>query len=254
MGFRLRMSAEIHDWLTDLRDSDRPAAMIAGQALTALATEGDALGPPLLISLDGQVPPANLADALDQAYQDRLEALNILRRRVADAAWLRKHLEDQIAGARVTAQDRVTELRRQLTGAIEAEQQLTVTSQRQQAQTDAFRTRKEVLKATYTLAQAEHAIEQDWVQYGGDGGTEDDQAPGTVLLIAVFEGQEAVRDHYRQAVVLASAALRQARAGQAPEMAAHTFGSTQSFLQEFFPDQLDEVRAGATALVARNRA
>ena len=37
-------------------------------------------------------------------------------------------------------------------------------------------------------------------------------------------------------------------------LAAHTFGSTQSFLQEFFPDQLDEVRAGATALVARNRA
>ena len=103
MGFRLRMSGEIHDWLTDLRDSDWPAAMMAGQALTALATEGDALGPPLLISQRGQVRPANMPDALDQAYQDRL---------------------------------------------------------------------KEVLKATYAAAQAEHVIEQAWVQSGGDGGTE----------------------------------------------------------------------------------
>jgi hypothetical protein len=33
-----------------------------------------------------------------------------------------------------------------------------------------------VLKATYAAAQAECAIEQAWVQYGDDGGTEDDQA------------------------------------------------------------------------------
>ncbi len=35
MGYRLQMSAEIHDWLADLRDSDPPAAVLAAQALAA---------------------------------------------------------------------------------------------------------------------------------------------------------------------------------------------------------------------------
>jgi hypothetical protein len=37
MPVGLKMSAEIHDWLADLRDSDPPAAFLVGQALTALA-------------------------------------------------------------------------------------------------------------------------------------------------------------------------------------------------------------------------
>jgi hypothetical protein len=48
MGYRLQMAAEIRDWLADLRDSDPPAALLAGQALAALAEEGDSLGPPLV--------------------------------------------------------------------------------------------------------------------------------------------------------------------------------------------------------------
>jgi len=44
--------------------------------------------------------------------------------------------------------------------------------------------------------------------------------PGTALLIAVLEGEDAVRDHYREAVLLAAGVLRRARAGQAPEAAA----------------------------------
>lgn len=35
MGYLLRMSGEIHDWLADLASSDPPAAMAAGQALAA---------------------------------------------------------------------------------------------------------------------------------------------------------------------------------------------------------------------------
>ena len=30
MGYRLRMSGEIHDWLADLHDSDPAAALLAG--------------------------------------------------------------------------------------------------------------------------------------------------------------------------------------------------------------------------------
>ena len=45
MGYRLKMSAEIYGWLAELRDSDPPTAILAAQALTALADSGDRLGP-----------------------------------------------------------------------------------------------------------------------------------------------------------------------------------------------------------------
>ena len=48
MGYRLQMSAEIYDWLAELRGSDPPAAALAAQALAALAADGDRLGPPLV--------------------------------------------------------------------------------------------------------------------------------------------------------------------------------------------------------------
>ena len=71
------------------------------------------------------------------------------------------------------------------------------------------------------------------------------EPPGTALLIAVLEGGDAVRDHYREAVLLASGVLQEARArplGQAAEAGVHTFGDAQSFLEEFFPGRADEFR------------
>jgi hypothetical protein len=32
MGYRLKMSAEIYEWLAELRDSDPPTAILAAQA------------------------------------------------------------------------------------------------------------------------------------------------------------------------------------------------------------------------------
>ena len=61
-----------------------------------------------------------------------------------------------------------------------------------------------------------------------------------------------MRDHYREAVLLAYEVLREARAGQAAEAAAHTFGDAPSFLEKFFPGRADQLRAGADALVAAN--
>ena len=37
MGYRLQMSVEIYDWLAELRGSDPSAAVLAAQALAALA-------------------------------------------------------------------------------------------------------------------------------------------------------------------------------------------------------------------------
>jgi phage shock protein A/DNA-binding XRE family transcriptional regulator len=333
MGYRLQMSGEVHDWLADLRDSDPPAAILVGQALTAVGEENGVLRPPLVISLADSPGPAGPLEALDRAYQERLDSQQILRRLVADVVTLRRDIERQIAdlqslqvtpeeqhqsppGAdlageaaptaaeRAAAGDLIAELRRLLPGVIKAGQQLTETSLRRQMQADAFRTRKETLKAVYGAARAEQLIEQAWGDGDGDGEHEDSgspvagatarlqeitdqieqelrrqlpaedlmelrpgapgdsgirilfaiEPPGTALLIAVLEGHDTVRDHYRDAVTLSAAVLQRVRAGQAPEATAHTFGDTQSFLDEFFPGSAEDVHLGATALAARNRA
>jgi DNA-binding XRE family transcriptional regulator len=76
---------------------------------------------------------------------------------------------------------------------------------------------------------------------------------GTALLIAVLEGQDAVRDDYPEAVWLSADVLQRVRAGQAPEAVAHAFAGTRSFLEEFCPGQTDEVMRSAAALIAANR-
>ena len=286
MGYQLKMSAEIYEWLAELRDSDPPAAVLAAQALTALADSGDRLGPPLVTGVAPRLSPDELGSALDQHYQARLESLTAMRRQVAEAATLRKNIELQLTDPEPPDP---AGLRERLASAIEAEQRLTAASQREQTQVDAFRTRKEVLKATYTAAEAGYLIEQ--AQGVGDdavgpddtvgaaarldeltsqieqelgleapaeglmelrpGAPADDgirilfavEPPGTALLIAVLEGDDAVRDHYYDAVLLASEVLQEARAYRAREEATHAFGDAQSFLEEFFPGRANELRA-----------
>jgi DNA-binding XRE family transcriptional regulator len=187
------------------------------------------------------------------------------------------------------------EVRRLLDRMTEAESRLHARSLRLQARTDDFRTRKEVLKATYTAARAKLLIGE----LTEDPGLAGDEAAtrlrditgqierelrrkpwpeglselrpevpdggeiriifavepeGTALLIAVLEGREAVRDQYTEAVTLSAEVLRQARAGQAPEAAAHGYDDPRSFLEEFHPGQVAEAQAAAAALAARNRA
>lgn len=152
MSYRLQMSAEIYDWLAELRDSDPPTAVLAAQALATLADGGDRVGSPLVTAATATRPrPEALLAALDRHYQAQLESMNLMRRRVAQAAMLRKDLERQAA--------------------------------------------------------------------------EPQPPPDPAGL----------RDHYRDAVLLASEVLQEARSGQAPEAVAHTFGDTQSFLAEFMP-------------------
>jgi len=287
MGYQLKMSAEIYEWLAELRDSDPPAAVLAAQALTALADSGDRLGPPLVTGVAPRLSPDELGSALDQHYQARLESLTAMRRQVAEAATLRKNIELQLTDPEPPDP---AGLRERLASAIEAEQRLTAASQREQMQVDAFRTRKEVLKATYTAAEAGYLIEQaqgavddaflpddaaesaarldeiigqieqelgleapaEGLMELRPGAPADDgirilfavEPPGTALLIAVLEGDDAVRDHYYDAVLLASEVLQEARAYRAREEAAHAFGDAQSFLEEFFPGRADELRAG----------
>jgi hypothetical protein len=317
VGYQLQMSDEIHGWLMGLRDSNPAAAALVGQVLTALLSEGAGLGPPVVVALDQPLSPDELPEALDQSYQDRLEASLIVRRLVEETAVLGQDIQLQIheleslqaqlpdpSGelAAVTAQ--IASLQELLTGVTEAEGQLTGQRQWQQLTTQAFRNRKEILKAAYHAEQATRAIDQALAGSGlgsGEPGPEPEspdaqdsdtiteiageaerelsagpaegllelrpgspgkgkvriifavEPPGTALLIAVLQGRKAVRDHRGEAVLLSATVLRQARAGRAPEAAAHTFADAASFLGEFFPGSASEIEAGAAALATSTR-
>lgn len=128
-------------------------------------------------------------ETLDYSYQKQLELLQKVRRGVADVATSRKRLELQMqqmqsqatklegqarqalaagredlareALTRKSAVDQqLTDLRTQHAGLQGEEEKLTLASQRLQAKVDAFRTRKETIKATYSAAEAQTKINE----------------------------------------------------------------------------------------------
>jgi hypothetical protein len=99
VGYRLRMSGEIHDWLADLNETDPPAAMQVGQALAALMSEDAGLGPPLVVPV-AATWPEDMVAALDASNERRLDRLRVMRKRAADAAWLVKDLRAPGPGRR----------------------------------------------------------------------------------------------------------------------------------------------------------
>jgi hypothetical protein len=254
-GYALRMSDEIHDWLTGLRDTDALVANHVVYGLAALMRQGADLESPLVASTEDAWPSA-LAQELDRRYAEMLEGMARSRRemagRTADAGALERH-------------------------------------SRRQAQTDAFRVTKEVLKARHVAARASLMIHQsldgpglagdDTHQRDGSGesisaaetelrritaemerelgqqawpaglmelrpGAPGDigirilfavEPPGTALLLSALEGSEAVQDHHGQAIALSADILRRARAGQEPEAASRGYVSPREFMAEFQP-------------------
>src|SRR5215469_9268416 len=85
MGYVLRMSGEIRDWLAGLRDGEPRTGGAIVHALIVLVREGPSLGPPTVVPLDRPPPLTNPLEALDYAYQERLERLRELRASAADA-------------------------------------------------------------------------------------------------------------------------------------------------------------------------
>jgi phage shock protein A/DNA-binding XRE family transcriptional regulator len=183
VGYRLRMSGEIHDWLADLNETDPVAALLVGQALAALVSEGASLGPPLVVPVT-ETWPEDLAAALDASYQYRLDRLQLVRKRAAGAAGLVKDIQDQVdelESARARLEDRrrraleagrkdeveqagrqrtvaerdITQARQLLPWLTETEAWLRTRLQRLERRTDEFRVRKELLKASYVTARAE---------------------------------------------------------------------------------------------------
>jgi hypothetical protein len=174
VGYALRMSGEIHDWLAGLRRGDQSAALRVIKALVRLMTEGASLADPLVISTADSWFWA-LAEALDRSHHERLERLQRMRRREADAAVLVRDIEDHVreleaAQARLEEMDRraldadgrqeaarklaavqqeAAEVRLLLPRTIEARNRLGEHNRRLQAEVEASRTRREVLKARH---------------------------------------------------------------------------------------------------------
>src|ERR1700735_4540243 len=96
-------------------------------------------------------------ETLDYSYQRQLELLTKVRRGVADVATSRKR---EALGRKSSAQGQLDELQTQYAQLQAEEEKLTVASQRLQAKVDAFRTRKETIKATYTAAEAQTRINE----------------------------------------------------------------------------------------------
>jgi phage shock protein A len=128
-------------------------------------------------------------ETLDYSYQRQLEMLTKVRRGVADVATSRKRLElqmnqlqqqtnkyddqarkalglgrDDLAREALTrkagVQGQLNDMQTQYAQLQAEEEKLTVASQRLQAKVDAFRTRKETIKATYTAAEAQTRINE----------------------------------------------------------------------------------------------
>jgi phage shock protein A len=128
-------------------------------------------------------------ETLDYSYQTQLELLQKVRRGVADVATSRKRVELQMnqvqqstdkldrqardalaAGREDLARDalqrkagvqtQLSDLKTQYASLQGEEEKLTAASQRLQSKVDAFRVRKETIKATYTAAEAQTRINE----------------------------------------------------------------------------------------------
>ncbi|MGH3398128.1 MAG: PspA/IM30 family protein [Streptosporangiaceae bacterium] len=144
-------------------------------------------------------PPDDPREALDYSYQRQLEALQKVRRGVAEVATSRKRVElqaDQLEQAaagfarqgqdalgtgqedlasdarsrEAAAREQLLVLRRQLSVLLGEEQRITAASQRLQAKVDAFRTRKETIKAIYTADEASRTVGEAFAGIGEDTG------------------------------------------------------------------------------------
>jgi DNA-binding transcriptional regulator YiaG len=172
MGYLLRMSGELHDWLTGLRDGDPSAARSVGEALTALMTEGDSLGPPLVIPVVRPALDVTVAEALQRSYQRGVEWAQTARRREADAVAVAERLRQQLAERESqgsSPEPELAGLRQRLAQVTDTRRKLTQLSAGRQRQVDAFGTRSQVLRAAYIAAQAEADIPEVIDETGPDG-------------------------------------------------------------------------------------
>jgi len=266
VGYLLRMSDEIRDWLDDLRDSEPVAARQVGAALTALISEGASLAAPLVIALESPPAPAPAggpeAAALVRDIGRQVAELEARQAQLGDQRWQalqegRPEAAAQAVDELAKVQDQLAELRRVPRRATGAERRAAGDAQTPDETAAGLEERiAQIERELRTPISAEGVME---LRPGAPGHTDIRilfavEPPGTALLIAVLDGRDAVEERRGEAVELSAEVLRRARAGQAPEAAAQAFDDVSSFLDEFFSGSADDVETAGAALAARNRA
>lgn len=227
MGRRLRMTAELGDWLAELGESEPATAAEVGAALVAVMDSADPAG----LAVLGYPTAATLRDpreSADLAYQGLLEELQQLRRRVADAASERRKAEFRLDAERAAGADasRLAELEQGLAAARRHEVLLTQQSQRIQDDVDAFRTDKETAKAMYAAAEGQLRAADAMRAVGGEPGAGLDQLREAVRvaerkLQALLSGArvEVIRQRVAQAGTEFPAPAEHHRSPQPPSAA-----------------------------------
>jgi hypothetical protein len=159
---RLRMPAQLGDWLAELSMSAPVAAAEAAAAVTAVMQAELPQTLPFVTDPDdpdGEDPPA----LLRRTYQDLLTRLQVLRRKAADATTTRKNAEQRLAeeqavgGAESTALAALEELTAR---ARTRERGLLAGSERLQRDAEVFSAHLEVVRALYVSAAAGRRIEE----------------------------------------------------------------------------------------------
>jgi hypothetical protein len=256
-GSALVMSAEIRDWLTELRNRDPAAARATSQAVAALLDDGE----PLAASTADRWPAA-LEAALSQAREAASDRLSVLRRGQSDTSELILDIGELVTEleAHPAEQERAATLRTLRAQVWESRRRLGEQAQRgrdlvRACQALQLRYREAYfrhdLPAAALLRDATAELERQlgtgpwpeglselWPSGPQDAGIRvlfAVEAPGSVLLLAVVDGPDAVRDRHLEAIGAAADLLREVRAGGAPEATECRYGSARAFLDEFYP-------------------
>ena len=151
MGYQLYIDPGVESWLAALRKHSKADARQVDKALDRLRNDGETLGPPLAVPVE-YAPSAggDTVPELDYCYQLQLKALARVRAEVADAASLRATLELHLEQP-MTDEQRAR-LRAAYDGIRAQEDKVTRAAIEMQREVQAFRARREGLRASCTAA------------------------------------------------------------------------------------------------------
>ncbi len=209
MSYRLRMSAEIGDWLAEVCAAEPVAAAELGAGLVVLAEAAELPGQPLVTDLSAELAaPTRAGDdpryALDNAYRQLLEELAPLRRRalLASGQTTRqrygvRHFDDgrppEQFSEPLSAADQAAEDRRDAAAVARW--------QRIQGKVDAFCAAKDAAKAMYTAAEASLSVHAAIAEIESRGDL------GGAVTAGASTGDEGV-DELNRALTAAEATVR----------------------------------------------
>jgi hypothetical protein len=150
VGYDLIFAPDVRRWLAALEADQPDVARQVNAALETLKAKGEQTGPPLVVPVSYEPPQHEVAPELDRFYQRRMRALTQFRREVSEVATLRKSLEDRLGDP--MTDDQRERLRGAYDGIRAQEERLTEVGKRMDRDLQAFRARKEALKASLVEA------------------------------------------------------------------------------------------------------